>query len=240
MEILPDLQSLNIGGVVEGKKVLPPLDPALPEGRVIIKDPTLPRPKEPVFPEPVQEELPVSQLVPGPAPRPVPHSPLGDGGSLESVGGPDTAQMPVSPGGLDDLVQPEHILPPKIEPLVLPSPETPPVKPAPPNLLDEPVEKPLPTESARPPAPGPVPHSLLGDGGGLNGEGGSPERLVELARDFFLTPLPKESGDEDAETLVMKDTDMPWLEKLFYPENEPKPLFPTKKIPPPSEEIQPQ
>jgi hypothetical protein len=67
-----------------------------------------------------------------------------------------------------------------------------------------------------------------------------PERLVELTRDFYLTPLPKDTGEDSDDTLKMKDTDMLWLEKLFYPENEPKPLFPPKNSPPKPQEDSPQ
>jgi hypothetical protein len=216
----PVLPSVDVEESQEGKKILPPLEPALPEGLAIFRDPALPKPKEPVFPEPVQDVIPSLQ-------------------NLESLGGPAPAQKPFSPGGLDDLVQPEHILPPKIEPQIPPpAPDTPRVKPAPPNLLEETLKPTLPNSSApalSPQEPAqPKPESV----GGPSPE--TPERLVELARDFYLTPLPQESGDEAHDSLVMKDTDMPWLEKLFYPENEPKPLFPEKVIPPPTEDTPPQ
>jgi hypothetical protein len=174
-------------------KVLPPFEPVLPEGLVLPKDPSKPRPKEPVFPGLVQEGSP-------------------------------------SPGGLDDLVQPEFILPPQIEPpmaqsdlgVVEKTPKIPELESSPINLLDDlGSDVQFNKENIIEPAPGANPDHA-------EGEAGSPERLVELARDFYLTPLPPVADKDANEALMGKDSEMVWLENLFYPD-------PDSETPPPTE-----
>ncbi len=194
-------------------RVLPPLEPVRPETPGLAKDPFLQKPKEPVFPEQVQEappvpkeaspdpgeELvslvqPVSHLSPQieslPAPRPVPSSLEGEGGSLEGVGGepalpnledlgePAPLVVPVPQSDLDVLVPPE---PTPAEPprdLLPASVDTPPLS----QGLESLVQRGFPLASrpdsqlvglpSPPLASRPVPHSLLGDGGSPEGEGG--------------------------------------------------------------------